>query len=74
MTTPGDGYLGTLTWSPDGRWLAYVSEVTDATGTHPGPGIIEVGLDGGETRRVVPGTGVKGATDFVAWVAWGGAR
>jgi Tol biopolymer transport system component len=61
---------GTPTWSADGRWLAYVSEVRDATGMHPGP-IVEVAVDG-SGRRVVAGTSPT-ATDYVdsvASVAW----
>ncbi len=63
------GYpFGPSSWSPDGRWLAYVSEVSDASGQHPGP-VLEISADG-STRHEVPGTGMTGTTDFAEWVAW----
>jgi hypothetical protein len=67
--TDADG-RGTPSWSADGRWIAYVSEIRDTTGMHPGP-IVEVAIDGSD-RRIVPGTSPT-ATDFVdgvTWVAW----
>ena len=67
--TDADG-RGTPSWSADGRWITYVSEIRDTTGVHPGP-IVEVAIDGSD-RRIVPGTSPT-ATDFVdgvTWVAW----
>ncbi len=67
--TDVDGF-GTPTWSADGRWLAYVSEVQDAAGMHPGT-IVEAAIDG-NGRRVATGTGptTQGLADYVTWVAW----
>ncbi len=63
------GYpFGPPSWSPDGRWLAYVSEVSDASGQHPGL-VVEISADG-RTRIEVPGTGMTGTTDFAEWVVW----
>jgi Tol biopolymer transport system component len=67
--TDADG-PGSPTWSADSRWIAYVSEIHDATGIHPGP-IVEVAIDGND-RRVLTGTSPTAAdfVDGVTSVAW----
>ena len=64
-------YLGTPTWSADGRWLAYVSQVI-GSGTF-GP-IVEVATVGAG-RHVLAGTSTAAASttgyvDYVSWAAW----
>ncbi len=53
LWTPGPGNHGSPAWSPDGRWLALVSDRDEARGTQ----LWIMPAEGGEARRVTSGPG-----------------
>ena len=56
------------TWSADGRWIAYVRQVQDENGTHPGS-IVAFAIDGSDRRLLdEPTAGATGqAIDSIDW-------
>jgi Tol biopolymer transport system component len=57
------------TWSPDGRWLAYVQQVQDANGSRPGS-IVALAIDGSDRHVLAEPTAAgrtSGVIDSIDW-------
>jgi Tol biopolymer transport system component len=56
------------TWSPDGRWIAYLRQVQDENGTHPGS-IVAFAIDGSDRHSLdEPTAAATGLTiDSIDW-------
>ena len=63
--TNTEGKLGTMAWSPDGKWIAFLGGVDKSDPSRAGGGMFVVPATGGEAKNLL-----EGYEGTPAWLAW----